>query len=47
MARLPFVEDQLLARALPGADPEDLADAFADAGATPLQDLSEIDTTVL
>ena len=47
VAALSFVQDELLARIAPGAEPDDLAAAYAEAGAAVLKDLPEIQTTVL
>ena len=47
MAALPFVEDELLVRSLPGAEAEELRAAYAEVGATLIQDLPEIETAVL
>ncbi len=44
---LSFVEDELLVQPYPGADPPDLADLYADAGAVVVEGLSEIGMTVL
>ena len=47
VAALPFVEDELLVRSLPGAEAEDLRTAYEEVGGTVVQDLPTIQTTVL
>ncbi len=47
MAALPFVKDELFARTIPGATPEDLNALYTEAGATVLETIAAIDTTVL
>ncbi|NOT02554.1 MAG: S8 family serine peptidase [Phycisphaerales bacterium] len=42
VARLPFAQNELLARVFPGSAADDLAAAYQDAGVTPVADLSPI-----
>lgn len=47
LAALPFVEQELLAQPYPGADGETLADLYAQTGAIVIEELDDIDATVL
>ncbi|MEE9293752.1 MAG: S8 family serine peptidase [Phycisphaerae bacterium] len=47
IAVLPFVQEELLARILPGADREDLDEAYAEIGVAALEELPEIQTVAL
>ena len=47
LAGLDFVENELLVSVLPGADPEDVAAAYDQAGVTPVGELADIDLRVL
>lgn len=47
VAALPFVENELLARILPGATPEDLQEAYVRVGAVLLEEIAEIQMAAL
>lgn len=47
MASLPFVEDELIVQHFPGADQESMQAAFAEADATVISELPELDVTTL
>ncbi|UCC30431.1 MAG: S8 family serine peptidase [Phycisphaerales bacterium] len=47
LAALPFVEDELLIQHYPGAEGEVLADLYSEVGATVVEELPEIEMTVL
>jgi thermitase len=47
MAQLPFADDTLIVRSLPGASAENIAAALAAADAVIAEDLPEIETTIL
>lgn len=47
VAALPFMETELLARVLPGAEDDDLEAAYAEIGVTPVGEIPEIQTVAL
>ena len=47
LAALPFVEDELLIQSYPGAEATALSDLYSDVGATVVEELPEIEATVL
>lgn len=47
VAVLPFAEDEIIARILPGAHPDDIDAAYAELGVTVIEEIKEIQTAAL